>query len=114
MTAILQTRGPVSTSQAIRCSWKFLRSATVQQYMAAAMELERLGFGSIVQLSGGSQKVFLKKAPGDVRGALDARPDICPVDIYVERYHCQASRTISWKVRSKLISMRLVSEKQLM
>ena len=110
--AILQTVGPVSTCKAIRCNWKGLRPATSVQFQAAALDLQQAGFGTVVDLT--SQYVFVKKNPADVQGALQAYPDLCPPEVYAERYHRQASRTIIWKVRSKLVAMGLVSDKQFM
>ena len=114
MTAILQTLGPVSTSVALRSNWKFLKSSTVPQFFAAGQELEKLGLGSLVQLSGGSLKVFVKNNPSDVQHILEAHPEICQPHLYDERYHRPATKMISWKIRSRLIDMGLVSEKQFM
>ena len=109
MTAILQTLGPVSTCKAIRANWRFLKSATIQQFQSAALELQKAGFGSIISLS---QLVFLKKPPGEVHEAMAANPDICDPHVYAERYRRQPSKVVNWHVRSQLVSMGLVSEKQ--
>ena len=113
MMAVLQTAGPASTHVAIRSNWRFLRAATIKQFLGAATELEKLGFGRVVQLTGRlTQKIFLKKSPDEVQELLAANPDLCSPDIHRERYQCQATKKIGWQIRAQLISMRLVSEKQ--
>ena len=117
MAAILQTVGPVSTTIAIRANWKFLKCATAQQFSAAAVELEKIGFGQVVSLSGKSnrsQQVFVKKHPSEAQIVLESNPDLCSPDVYATRFHRQATKTISWNVRAKLVSMGLVSQKQFM
>ena len=116
MAAILQTVGPVSTTIAIRANWKFLKCTTAQQFSSAANELEKIGFGQVVSLSGTSrsQQVFVKKHPGEAQAVLEANPDLCSPDVYATRFNRQASKTISWNVRSKLVQMGLVSQKQFM
>ena len=116
MGAILQTIGPVSTCQAIRGNWKFLKSATSQQFLAAATELERLGLGRLVGLSGKgrTQQCFIKKPPGDAQALLEANPDLCEAGLYATRYHRPATKIINWGIRNKLVAMGLVSQKQFM
>ena len=117
MTAILQTLGPVSTCKCVRCNWRCLRSTTVQQFLAAATELHKLGFGNIVALSGGNnrlQQVFIKSKPEETWQALESNPGLCGADVYKERFHKASSKKIGWDVRVKLIEMGLVAKDKFM
>ena len=120
MAAILQTAGPVSTCQALRWNWKFLSSATVQQFRAASMELEAANLGQLVTLPSKARKegsgvlVFVKKAPIDAALHLLQFPDLCSVAMYETRYERPSSKSITWNIRSQLVSMGLVSQKQFM
>lgn len=110
MTAILQTLGPVATCRTIRANWKFLKSATRQQFLSAAKELERLGYGAVVNLS---QNVFIKKPPHEVREALHANPEICEEDLYAIRYIKAPSKVVSEHLRLQLIKMGYITLSQL-
>ena len=116
MVAILQTLGPVSTCQAIRGNWNFLRSATSKQFEAAGAELETRGFGRLISLSGrqASQKIFVKKSPEEAQHALEASPELCRADIYSARFNRPTTKKLNLKMRAQLAAMGLVSEKQLL
>ncbi len=117
MAAILQTAGPVSICQAIRWNWQFLRTTTVQQFQAAASRLEALGFGSLVSMGGPSHRgmlVFVKAKPEQVVEQVQLNEDLCSWAVYSARYHKTATKCITWKIRSQLINMGLVEEKQFM
>ena len=112
-TAILQTAGPVSTCEAIRCNWRFLRCVTKQQFVAAAIELENANYGSLIAV-GAKVKVFLKKRPEIVNQDLVNHPDLCLPDVYNARYHLPPMKLISWTIRSQLVNMGLVTREQVM
>ena len=116
MAAILQTAGPVSTHQAIKCNWKHL-NVTAQDFKEAATELDHLGFGSFITTAGQGgcgvgSKAFVKNEPQHVQEALEANLDLCSPDVYSKRYHCRPSKIINWKIRSYLVSKGLVSQKK--
>ena len=112
-TAILQTAGPVSTCQAIRCNWRFLRCIRKEQFAAAAVELEKANFGSFIAV-GANRKVFVKKHPEIVNQDLVNHPNLCFPDIYSARYHLPPTKLISWAIRSQLVNMGLVTKEQVM
>ena len=112
-TTILQTAGPVSTSEALRRNWKFCRCVTVKQFQAAAAELEaaRLGYLKTVHKS---RLVFIKKPPAEVMEILRENPSLCSPEVYESRYNMPAPKSIEWNIRSSLVSMGLVAQKQFM
>ena len=116
MAAILQTIGPVSTCQAIRANWAFLRSTTSTQFHSAAAELEKLNLGRCLTMSnkGRNSHVFLKKPPEEVKSALEANMDLCAPDVYAMRYHRPGSQRVSQAAKAKLIEMGLVRQDQFM
>ena len=116
MAAILQTAGPVSIRQAVASNWKFLK-ATGKMFKEAAVELEQIGFGSVVTISankGGVSDVFVKKKPEDVEMALINNEDLCTPDGYSKRFHSAASKVVNWNVRAALVSKGIVLQKQFM
>ena len=116
MAAILQTAGPVSIRRAVASNWKFLK-ATGKMFKEAAVELEQIGFGSVVTISAnkcGLSDVFVKKKPEDVEMALVNNKDLCTPDRYSTRFHSQASRHITLNMRATLVAQGLVLKKQFM
>ena len=115
MAAILLTAGPVSTSRAVNVNWKFLL-ITSRQFKEAAIELEKLGFGSVVTLGtrGRAQDVFVKKQPSEVELVVESNLDLCSHDVYNARFNCRPSKVIGWNVRAALVAKGLVSKKQFM
>ncbi len=119
MAAILQTPGPVSTCEAVRSNWSrnSLGNTTVQQFERAALELEAVNLGMLVHVmnsTGRTSKVFIKKQPDEVEEALAANPNLCTPTVYYDRYHHPASKKISWALRTKLVELGLVTQKQFM
>ena len=114
MAGILQTSGPISTCEAIRYTWKFLKSTTVTQYQAAAVELEKLNLGSFVtfrtSVAGPYSKVFIKKLPEEARECLVAHHQLCHPDTYARRFHRPSPKSIVEKVKAKCVELGLVAE----
>ena len=117
MAAILHTAGPVSIRQVVASNWKHLQ-ATGLRFKKAAMELEQLGFGSIVEVrmqkKGRSAQVFVKKRPEDLQSEWNDNMDLCTPDVYSTRFHCQASRHITLNMRATLVAQGLVLKKHFM
>ena len=112
-TAILQIAGQVSTSEAVRYNWKFLRCVTVKQFNIAATELETENFGTVVSV-GNAKIVFIKKPPDQVQHLLEARPQLCHPDVYRERYYKPSPKSIKSKVRSSLVAMGYIAQEHWM
>ncbi|XP_072015222.1 uncharacterized protein [Amphiura filiformis] len=112
-TAILQTAGPVSTTESLRRNWKFLRAVTVKQFQLAASELESAHLGNVVTV-GRSRLVFIKKPPEEVTHILERNPNLCTLETHEWRYHLPAPKNIEWSIRSSLVERGLVSRKQFM
>ena len=120
MAAITQTAGPVSTPQSINWNWKFQGAcASTDEFLAAATALEQAGFGHVASykanLKGGRDaKVYIKGKPEDVMPLLCANPDLCDPEIYQQRYAQLPPKSIGLQLRTKLVSLKLVSQKQMM
>ncbi len=117
MSALLQTRGPVSTCNTVTCNWRFLRTLSQQQFQEAAVELDQRGLGNAVLIQskrGRTPYVFVKKAPAEVQSLLAANMGLCDFAVYKARYGMPAPKTLSWHVRSKLVDMGLVSKTSFM
>lgn len=117
MAAILHTAGPVSIRQVLASNWKHLQ-ATGLRFKKAAMELEQLGFGSIVEVrlqkKGRSMLVFVKKHPEDLQSEWNDNMDLCTPDVYSRRFHSQVSRHITLNLRAALVAQGLVLKKHFM
>ncbi|XP_072015224.1 uncharacterized protein [Amphiura filiformis] len=111
--AILQTAGPISTCEAIRCNWRFLRAITKKQFLAMAVELENSGFGTLASINS-RMTVFVKKPPLEVLPMLADHPDWCLPEVYETRYRLPPMKLISMKIRYQLVNMGLVRQEQMM
>ena len=119
MAAILQTSGPVSTLVAIRQNWRFVRncSTSTVDFAEAASSLTEMGLGFVVNVgavTNRSASVFVKRSPEEVMELLGANPDLCDPGVYKERYNQRPPMCIGLALRGKLVSMKLVNQKQLM
>ena len=117
MAAVLQTAGPVSTQPMLTSNWKFLHLLTVKQFNSAAGDLQTLGLGAFVAIQNGTRAahVFVKKEPSLVREILQEHPELrTDPDYYEQRYCMPASKKIKLNLRAKLVSMKLLTENQLM
>ena len=114
MEAILKTPGPVSTPKAAKATKKSLNYMTTEQYIEAVKELDRQQFGTFMTFGkkGKPRVIFLKKPPAEIAELLRQNPDLCSVDTYASRYAKGPSKAIGLQLRSKLVAMKLVSEKQ--
>ena len=106
MAAILQTKGPIITHQAVRGSWRFLRHLASKPYVSAAMQLQKLNFGAVVNV--GTSQYFKKKRPDEVSSLLLAHPDLCTLEYYDARFHMPTSSYITPNMRLKLIDFGIV------
>ena len=118
MAAIMQTVGPISTWMTIRQNWKFLRNsstASCTDFEDAADALQDMGLGQVFCISTNkSYKVFVKKRPEEIWEVLCANPDICDPEMYPKRYHQPPPKCVGVHLRSKLVAMKLVLQKQMM
>ncbi|XP_072015233.1 uncharacterized protein [Amphiura filiformis] len=103
MAAILQTKGPIVTHQAVRGSWRFLRHLASRPYLAAAVQLQNLNFGSVVTVN--TSQYFFKKRPMEIVDLLTANPDLCGVEFYNARFNMPTSSAITQNMRLKLIDL---------
>ncbi len=114
MAAILQSKGPVITPRAAKSGWTFLNTMNSDQFREAAKGLETLNLGTLVAIKGSKARVvFVKKPPDEVRDILKSHEDLCPVEFYEKRYKQPVSKMITLGVRSELVRMRFLIEKQL-
>ena len=120
MSAIMQTAGPVSNLDCIRQNWKFIResSTSADDFREAAVALEQIGLGYMASFKancgGRSSKAFIKRKPEEVAEILSVNPDLCDPNMYPGRYCQSPPKCIGLKLRSKLVALKLVSQKQLM
>ena len=122
MTAILQTAGPVSTVTAIRWNWKFLRDSCISatEFIEAGHALETMGYGHMRDFTykgpakGRPGKVFVKRYPDEISDVLGSNPDLCDPDVYSKRYHHSPPKCVGLSLRSRLVQMKLVTQKQMM
>ncbi len=112
MSAILKTKGPAVTHRVVNCSYTFLRMLTAKQFMTVASELESIGLGTIVSLksAGRPTYLYLKHPPENVRGILEANPDLCSLGYYTSRYEMPISKIMSPSIREALRSMGLIEQ----
>ena len=110
--AILQTAGPVSTCEAIRCNWRFLRCITKKHFLAASAELQSSSYGSLVSINS-RMSVFLKRPPEEILPMLANHPELCLPEVYNARYHLPPMKVISQKIRYQLVNMGLVRPEQM-
>ncbi len=91
---------------------------TNQQFVDAAKELEQRNFGTLVHIRTKSPSkalpVFLKKTPEEAESALNMYPEFCNLEMYTKRYRKGSSKAISFQLRSKLVSMKLVPPEHFM
>ncbi len=112
-TAILQTPGPISTQNTIRSNWRFLRCTTKAQFVAAAVELQTSGLGSVVTLKS-KRVVFVKKPGEEVQEILRCHPNLCLPELYNARYVMKPMKLIGWHIRNQLVERGLVRPEQMM
>ena len=116
MSAILLTKGPISTLTSVRRNWDYVRGMCNADFINAASELQNMGLGTLTNADPANklqQLVFIKKEPDEVAYILIVNPDLCQVDKYRNRYHQPPSKTISLVLKAKLVTQKLVSEKLL-
>ncbi len=115
---ILITPGPVATRKAVRHTKKKLIYVTCQQFIDAAKALEQRNLGSLVNVQTSSKSlglpVFLKKTPHEAESALNMYPEFCDVETYTMKYQKGSSKAISFQLRARLVSMKLVSPEHFM
>lgn len=119
MTAILQTSGPISTTESVKNSSRAFRNLKLGQFLEASTDLERLNVGVLVSVSitkghGSASKVFIKKPPEEAEMFLTANAHLCPPDVYATKYVKLPSKAIGLQLRAKLVAMKLVAKKFLM
>ena len=99
MAAILYTKGPVCTHNAVTHSGPmFVRiKSIVKQYRAACNKLQEAGFGEY------HNNVFVKRFPSEVKAALIANPDLLTADEYTNKFYLTPPSCITTAMCEKLI-----------
>ena len=113
MSAILQSRSPVSTHATIRQSWKFLRKLSAADFEKAALDLQESGFGTYWKESAGGKLrrgAFIKKMPEEVVEVLGSNQDLCSQELYSAEFKQSPSKSIDVRLRAKLVDSRLVTK----
>ena len=115
MAALLQTAGPFSSHRAINTGWRFLRLVTIKQFKEAAMSLQQIGLGSMVQMTRRNHPsvIFVKSSPSDAALVLPSNMDLCTPEYYMMRYKQPITKSISRGVREKLVMMGLMTPEML-
>ena len=112
MPVILRAKGPIVNTQVVRVSARSLRALKGNQFISAALQLQRLNLGSIITLKNlkGHQtsEFFVKRPPSEVCGILGSRPELCDVEYYQERYFMPISPAIPETTRNRLIRLGVV------
>ena len=114
---ILTAKGPVTTQNTLRSNFTKLRHITKEEFVAAAKQLQAANLGSLVSVPStkGSRPstLFLKKPPEEVQNILSMTPNLCSPEEYSDRFHMRIPALISFKMRAQLLTLGLLSEKQL-
>ena len=117
MASILLTSGPITTLRVVSSLSKFHKTSK-EQFQQAAEDLKAANLGELFEVKlgkvgGTPTKVFVKKHPAEVEEALQENEDLCTIEQYKGRYEQAPSKSIPLKLRSKLVEMGVVFEKQM-
>ena len=115
MAAILLAPGPITTLRVVTNLYKFHKTSK-EQFQAAAEDLKAADLGELFEVKlgkGTATKVFVKKHPAEVEDALGENEDLCTIEQYKGKYEQTPSKSIPLKLRSKLVEMGVVFEKQM-
>ncbi len=117
MKCILLSKGPVTTQYTLRNNFKKLRHVTREEFTEPAYKLEQLGLGSLVEVKTGSNSrpspVYIKNSPVEVEDILRVNPGLCSFREYNERFKMRVPSVLSLRQRAQLVTLGLVTEKQL-
>ena len=119
MRCILLGKGPVTSQYTLRNNFSKLRNITREEFTEPAEYLQSLQLGVLVDISTtkGSRPtpVFIKKHPHEAENILrmNSGRGLCTPQEYTEKFHMRVSTVISLRQRAQLVTMGLVSEKQL-
>ena len=115
MKSILLSKGPITTQQILRNNFRKLRHVTKDEFVEASRKLEGFNIGSLVEIANyrRSSSVFVKKSPEQVANIIQTMPRLCTVKEYSERFAMRVSTLIALRTRAQLVTLGLVSEKQL-
>ena len=117
MAALLKTNGPILTPVVVKNNWTFLHKMTTDQFTEAAVALQAINLGVLVDINQGkthrTNYVFVKKQPSEVQMALAANPDLCSIDYYEQRYKKPISKAVTLKARYKIAELNIVPAKLL-
>ena len=116
MKSILLSKGPITTQQILRSNFRKLRHVTKDEFVEASRKLEGFSLGSFVQVANPTPRpigVFVKKPPEQVVHILQIMPGLCTLEEYSERFAMRVPTLISLRMRTQLVTLGLVSEKQL-
>ena len=117
MKSILLSKGPISTQRILKNNFHKLRHVTKKEFVEASRKLEGFGLGSLVKVGITKGKkardVFVKKKPEQVVSILQMMPELCTLKDYSEKFAMRVPTVISLRMRAQLVTLGLVSEKQL-
>ena len=110
MSAILLTRGPVSTHYAVvRYGPGYLRSVSKAYYDLAAQRLQEAKLGYICNLTSPRTDVFVKKLPYQIQELLRDNQGIVKLEEYLLRFNAPAQGCITHNMRKKLVEIGVVA-----
>ena len=111
ISGILLSASPVNSYRAFKQRGPIqLRDIKKQEYIDAALELERLGLGTTV-LSDTGGVSFLKRPPFEIQELLQENSsDICAYSAYVKRFNLPIPNTVSLTpaVKEKIAELKMV------
>ena len=117
MRSILLGKGPISTQASVKCNFNKLRNVNREEFVDASRKLEGFNLGSLVKvgITKGTlaRDVFVKKRPEQVGNILQTMPGMCTLKEYSERFVMRVPTVISLKLRTRLMTLGYVSEKQM-
>ncbi len=116
MAGIMLTSGPVTIQRVITNTSTF-HKISKEQFCNAVDSLKEANLGEVIDVqtskNGSMSKVFVKKHPAEAALVLEHYPDLCTTEQYTTKYEQSPSKSIPLKLRSKLVEMGVVFEKQM-
>ena len=114
MAAILLTRGPVCTTTCIqKNAIKTLRRTSLDQFVQASVNLQRLGLGTLIEDIKKVKAIFVKLHPDMARAKEDVLTHFCAyLDRYELRYALPHPVCVSDHVMDRVIAAGLIPVSQ--
>ena len=112
MSAMLLTAGPVVTHSLVvnfgpRCL-RGMAHTTKALFQRACDKLQSANLGVVAFIS--TAQIFVKRRPTEIGPYLTENSDLCNLDLYTQRYSMPSPSSITYTMKTSMISLGLVSE----